>query len=102
LKRGLRDVDDSPSLVWGGRVGVEEEDGEDDEVVSVPDVVDVGSPGLMSLVTGGLVLVIVSGVVVDDPVVLVNEDELEPDGSMKYCCVGGGSLNCLATVEIRK
>lgn len=49
--------------------------------VSVPDVVVVGSPGLMSVVTGGLVLVIVSGVVVD-PDVLVALPEVR--GSVKY------------------
>ena len=48
--------------------------------VSLLDVVDVGSPGLMSLVTGGLVLVMVWVVVLD-----VDDDvryaELEPPGS---------------------
>ena len=51
--------------------------------VSLLDVVDVGSPGLMSLVTGGLVLVMVWVVVLDDD----DDDddvryaELEPPGS---------------------
>jgi hypothetical protein len=60
-------------------------------VVSVPDVVDV-SPGLMSVVNGGLVLVIVSVVVVVSSVLL-------PDtlGSRKYWEPGGGSSDPPAT-----
>jgi hypothetical protein len=55
-------------------------------LVSVPDVVDV-SPGSMSVVRGGLVLVIVSVLVV------VVSPELLPEtlGSRKYCDAGGGS-----------
>jgi hypothetical protein len=60
-------------------------------VVSVPDVVDV-SPGLMSVVIGGLVLVIVSVLVVVSSVLL-------PDtlGSRKYWEPDGGSLDPPAT-----
>jgi len=83
LSRGReRVVGSLLSLVWGGirgtdsvLVGVEL-----GVVVSVPDVVDVGSPGLMSLVTGGLVLVTVSVVVVA-PADCVREKELVPPGS---------------------
>jgi hypothetical protein len=59
-------------------------------VVSVPDVVEV-SPGLMSVVNGGLVLVIVS--------VLVVSSVLLPDtlGSRKYWEPGGGSSDPPAT-----
>jgi hypothetical protein len=70
-----------------------------DVEVSVPDVVV--SPGLMSLVTGGLVLVIVGVVVVDAPV-RENELELLPPGSRKYWGVGAGSLNSRASVEMMK
>jgi len=50
--------------------------------VSLLDVVDVGSPGLMSLVTGGLVLVMVWVVVLDvDDDDDVRYAELEPPGS---------------------
>ena len=78
----------SSSLV-GRRVRVVVEVSDVD--VSVPDVVVVGSPGLMSVVIGGLVLVTVSVDVVD-PDVLVLE-LFEALGSTKYCDGGGGSLN---------
>jgi len=74
LSRGReRVVLGSSSSVVGRRVDVLVD-------VSLLDVVDVGSPGLMSLVTGGLVLVMVWVVVLD-----VDDDvryaELEPPGS---------------------
>ena len=68
--------------------------------VSVLEVLEVvvSSPGLMSVVTGGLVLVMISVVeVADDEYVVA---ELDPLGSStKYCGACSGWLYCLVTYD---
>ena len=70
--------------------------------VSVLEVLEVvvSSPGLMSVVTGGLVLVMISVVeVADDEYVA----ELDPLGSStKYCGACSGWLYCLVTYDARR
>lgn len=70
------------------------------DVVSVPEVVDDGAFGsVMSVVTGGLVLVMVSVAVVEPG---VEKRDVVLLGSRKYCPAGSGSSEPVISDEMRK